>query len=85
MIGRRGAEQPAAGSFPDRYDEAVADTDLRLRRPAVFLEARMKALGRQREQGSHDIVVDVDEVEAREVVLDLLALDVARGRAGRRQ
>ena len=40
---------------------------------------------RHGEQGRHDIVVDVDEIEADLALPGLLVFDVARGRAGRRE
>src|SRR5205085_6208246 len=77
VIGRRSAEQAAAGGLPDRHDNTVADPDPRLWRPAIFLEARMKILAPAGEQRGHDIVVDVDEIEADLAVLDFLILQIA--------
>ena len=85
MLGRRCAEQAAAGRFPYRHHDGVADTDFRLRRLAEFLESRVKAFARRAAQRDDDVVIDVDQAEADQIVLDFLALDIAGGRPRRRQ
>ena len=60
MIGRGGAKQTASCGLPDRYHDAVADTDLGLWRTAIFLEAGAEALARLSEKRSNHLIIDID-------------------------